>query len=1030
MTSLKRTADEDIDDQLYNRQRYVLGDEAMKRLKQQHVLIIGMGGLGIEIAKNVVLAGVNSVTIEDSQNATILDLSTQYYLRNDDIGKNRAQQSLEKLRALNDYVKVHVSTDAPLTRKSDHWKQFTCVVLTEGTLEEMKEINKICRANQIVFIMADVYGVFSRCFVDCGAEPFTVHDKDGEQLKEVFINHISPEGVVTVAGDDRHPFQDGDVVRFRELVGLENLNGCERSVKDLNIHQFSIGDISSLGGEYQRGGIVREVKQSITLTFASFDEQIHNPRILTTDGSDYWTKEITGEMPSIVYLHALMLAVSEFKSLHKRLPKPTDEKTDSDETKLFSLTETHLNAMKSTDHSINQQRLNDLLKCFYYSAEGSFAPICSAMGGFVGQQVLTSITGKFKPLQQWLYIDAYELIETISYEEQYEQLKSIPMDRYHALRLCIGVELVQNLAQQRIFMVGCGAIGCELLKLFALLGVGRSGGSINITDHDHIEKSNLNRQFLFHKEHLNQPKSIVAARAVEQINNDLKIQAHTAKVGMNNNDLCSDNFISQQTIIVNALDNVEARRYMDSRCVTNKKPLIESGTMGPKGHTFVVVPFKSECYSNQSDPIDKDVPYCNVKSFPANIEHCTIWAREKFESTFNMKPALYNNVMLKPDVWMRIFAKQTIDDLPKVYKFMRRRCSTWNDCLYLAREKFEKYFVNKAKDLLHKFPADMVDDKGVPYWKLPKRAPTPLQFDVNNHLHYEFVISCAKIFAMVYNIPSIDDQIKDTDKNKEMIQRLQIDLWQPRDKIIITDPTVSKPTVTKHEGDISDDEWKSVQELTRNFRAAPLPFEKDDDFQIDFIAAATNLRAQMYGLEAGDRFEIKRIAGRIVPAIGTTTATVSGLITVELVKLCLSQTKDLPLSAYRNFYINIALPFLIASEPLACSTQKIGKFDVNIWSSFEIHGTSDMTLNTFVEAVERKYSIKAALISEGVKTIYAPWMPKAVSQLQRKMIELIPRKSDVTYVDLVVLPDDDGMDVQTDAANEATPPPIRYYFNS
>lgn len=39
--------------------------------------------------------------------------------------------------------------------------------------------------------MADVYGVFSRCFVDCGSEPFTVFDKDGEQLKEVFINHIS-----------------------------------------------------------------------------------------------------------------------------------------------------------------------------------------------------------------------------------------------------------------------------------------------------------------------------------------------------------------------------------------------------------------------------------------------------------------------------------------------------------------------------------------------------------------------------------------------------------------------------------------------------------------------------------------------------------------------------------------------------------------------------------------------------------------------------------------------------------------------
>lgn len=40
--------------------------------------------------------------------------------------------------------------------------------------------------------MADVYGVFSRCFVDCGKDQFTVFDKDGEQLKEVFISHISP----------------------------------------------------------------------------------------------------------------------------------------------------------------------------------------------------------------------------------------------------------------------------------------------------------------------------------------------------------------------------------------------------------------------------------------------------------------------------------------------------------------------------------------------------------------------------------------------------------------------------------------------------------------------------------------------------------------------------------------------------------------------------------------------------------------------------------------------------------------------
>lgn len=49
-------------------------------------------------------------------------------------------------------------------------------------------------------------------------------------------------------------------------------------------------------------------------------------------------------------------------------------------------------------------------------------------------------------------------------------------------------------------------------------------------------------------------------------------------------DIFSDEFFQKQTIIANALDNVKARKYVDLRCVLNKKPLIESGTLGPKGH--------------------------------------------------------------------------------------------------------------------------------------------------------------------------------------------------------------------------------------------------------------------------------------------------------------------------------------------------------------------------------------------------------------------------------------------------------------
>lgn len=93
--------------------------------------------------------------------------------------------------------------------------------------------------------------------------------------------------------------------------------------------------------------------------------------------------------------------------------------------------------------------------------------------------------------------------------------------RSDGLRIVLGAELVEKLSYANIFMVGAGAIGCELLKNYAMLGVGtgkavndpldasknKKAGSIVLTDPDIIEVSNLNRQFLFREKHLRKPKS-------------------------------------------------------------------------------------------------------------------------------------------------------------------------------------------------------------------------------------------------------------------------------------------------------------------------------------------------------------------------------------------------------------------------------------------------------------------------------------------------------------------------------------------
>jgi ubiquitin-activating enzyme E1 len=106
---------------------------------------------------------------------------------------------------------------------------------------------------------------------------------------------------------------------------------------------------------------------------------------------------------------------------------------------------------------------------------------------------------------------------------------------------------------------------------------------------DTIEKSNLNRQFLFRPKDVGRTKSSAAVEAVIAMNPDLSghITARTDRVGVDTEDVFTPEFWQGLDVVTNALDNVEARKYVDSRCVDFRKPLLESGTLGTKGNTQV-----------------------------------------------------------------------------------------------------------------------------------------------------------------------------------------------------------------------------------------------------------------------------------------------------------------------------------------------------------------------------------------------------------------------------------------------------------
>ncbi|CAI5725611.1 unnamed protein product [Peronospora destructor] len=156
---------------VYDRQMRLWGVEAQKRLQNARVLVSGLSTLGLELVKNLVLAGMG-VTLHDTQPATQTAVDSQFFLFEEDLGKNRAEACLPRVQELNPLVPVTSMTKSLTDLPDEFFGQFTVVCLVGAELDTELRLDALCRSFGTAFYAARSFGFDGIVFADLGEHKF------------------------------------------------------------------------------------------------------------------------------------------------------------------------------------------------------------------------------------------------------------------------------------------------------------------------------------------------------------------------------------------------------------------------------------------------------------------------------------------------------------------------------------------------------------------------------------------------------------------------------------------------------------------------------------------------------------------------------------------------------------------------------------------------------------------------------------------------------------------------------------------